>query len=245
MSDYTELCKAMHARGWLSHPLAAMKLDWPHRGQHLGKALRSTRTYQAYEVAEAPPIFREESAIPATLTYRDRNGIIVDRVFLDDAAGLMMHIHSINGDRTIAFLDDVPRQYLTLSASADAGADARSQITESSDVLTEGSQSSVTLTVYERNPAARRRCIEHYGTSCTVCCFSFGRTYGQLFADYIHVHHLTPVSAQETEYEIDPVEDLRPICPNCHAVIHSRHPPLTPEELREILVTTPRTSHES
>jgi HNH endonuclease len=234
MSDYAELCAAMHARGWLSHPLAAMQLGWPHRGKSLGRALRSTRTYQAYESGQSPPSFREESATPATLTYRDRNGVIVDRVFLDRATGLMMHVHSINGDRTIAFLDDVPPHHIAVPAdkttvrSPEPGDD-------SSDVLTEGQQSSLMLTVYERNPVARQRCIDHYGTSCSVCGFSFGEMYGQSFADRIHVHHLTPLSERETEYEVDPVRDLRPVCPNCHVVIHSKHPPLTVDQLKQMV----------
>ena len=32
--------------------------------------------------------------------------------------------------------------------------------------------------------------------------------------------------------EVDPVRDLRPICPNCHAMVHRRDPPLNVEELR-------------
>ncbi|MGH8258774.1 MAG: hypothetical protein ACREUG_03690, partial [Steroidobacteraceae bacterium] len=28
---------------------------------------------------------------------------------------------------------------------------------------------------------------------------------------------------------------LIPICPNCHAVVHRRDPPLSPDELRELL----------
>jgi hypothetical protein len=33
------------------------------------------------------------------------------------------------------------------------------------------------------------------------------------------------------EYEVDPVKDLRPVCPNCHAMIHRRSPPLSIEEI--------------
>ena len=226
----------MHARGWLSHPLAAMQLGWPHRGKSLGRALRLTRSYQAYESGQSPPSFREESATPATLMYRDRNGVIVDRVFLDRATGLMMHVHSINGDRTIAFLDDVPPHHVSVSADNTA-TDSPESSSDLSDVLTEGQQTSITLTVYERNSVARRRCIEHYGSSCSGCGFSFGRVYGQSFVDYIQVHHLIRVSVRTGEYEIDPIHDLRPICPNCHVVIHSRRPPLTLEELKQILKT--------
>ena len=38
----------------------------------------------------------------------------------------------------------------------------------------------------------------------------------------IHVHLLKLVSEVGEGYVIDPVEDLRPVCPNCHAVIRLR-----------------------
>ena len=34
---------------------------------------------------------------------------------------------------------------------------------------------------------------------------------------------------------IDPVKDLIPVCPNCHAMLHRKTPPLLPEELGRIL----------
>jgi predicted HNH restriction endonuclease len=37
------------------------------------------------------------------------------------------------------------------------------------------------------------------------------------------------------EYVVDPVADLRPVCPNCHAVLHSRRPAYSIEEVRGLL----------
>lgn len=86
--------------------------------------------------------------------------------------------------------------------------------------LVEGSVCQVTINSYERNPEARRRCIEHYGTSCYVCEFSFEEKFGSVAQGFIHVHHLKPLSEIQEEYEVDPIVDLRPVCPNCHAVLH-------------------------
>ncbi|AUL13849.1 hypothetical protein B7P02_02620 [Bordetella bronchiseptica] len=36
-------------------------------------------------------------------------------------------------------------------------------------------------------------------------------------------------------YELDPVRGLRPVCPNCHAMLHRRTPVLSIEALQEIL----------
>jgi putative restriction endonuclease len=86
--------------------------------------------------------------------------------------------------------------------------------------LVEGAVCRVTVNAYERNPEARRRCIAAHGTTCCICGFSFGTAYGPEAAGYIHVHHVRPLSDIGSEYVVDPVKDLRPVCPNCHAVLH-------------------------
>ena len=84
----------------------------------------------------------------------------------------------------------------------------------------EGFVRRVLVNSYERSPAARSKCIEAHGTACVVCGFDFGSAYGSVARDYIHVHHLRPLSEVRKGYEVDPVKDMRPVCPNCHAVIH-------------------------
>lgn len=86
--------------------------------------------------------------------------------------------------------------------------------------LVEGAVRSITVNAYERNPQARRQCKGAHGTTCCICGFRFGATYGKVADGYIHVHHLRPLSQVNGEYVVDPVKDLRPVCPNCHAVLH-------------------------
>lgn len=85
---------------------------------------------------------------------------------------------------------------------------------------TEGTPNQVLVTKYERNPFARKTCIDFYGVTCSVCKFDFEANYGVLGKGFIHVHHLKQVSHIGKEYKIDPVKDLRPVCPNCHAMLH-------------------------
>ncbi|HEY9657069.1 MAG TPA: HNH endonuclease [Allocoleopsis sp.] len=86
--------------------------------------------------------------------------------------------------------------------------------------LLEGAVYRVSINSYERNLEARRRCIEHHGTSCCVCGFNFADKFGLIAQGFIHVHHLKPLSEIREEYKVDPIADLRPICPNCHAIVH-------------------------
>jgi 5-methylcytosine-specific restriction protein A len=100
--------------------------------------------------------------------------------------------------------------------------------------LWEGALKVVKVNKYERNPDARLLCIGHYGTNCQVCGFNFDK-YGDIGVGYIHIHHLTLVSSIGENYIVDPIKDLRPVCANCHAIIHKRNPPYTIEELRDLL----------
>ena len=99
----------------------------------------------------------------------------------------------------------------------------------------EGAKQQITVNVYERNLEARRRCLAHFGTKCSVCEFDFSTVYGEVGEGFIHVHHLTEISQIGKEYQIDPIHDLRPVCPNCHAIIHRRKPAYSIEDVRKFL----------
>jgi len=64
---------------------------------------------------------------------------------------------------------------------------------------------------------------------------NFAERYGEIGDRFIHVHHLREISSVGAEYVVDPVEDLRPLCPNCHAMAHRRKPALSVSELRSLL----------
>jgi len=102
--------------------------------------------------------------------------------------------------------------------------------------LPEGAQTSVIVNKYERSPKNRAACLAHYGYKCYICNFDFGSFYGKFADSYIHVHHIIPVSEIGSDYLINPISDLIPLCPNCHAAIHISNPAKTPDELKEIIV---------
>ena len=98
--------------------------------------------------------------------------------------------------------------------------------------VVEGGAKSVTIKIYERDRGARLKCIHHWGWICFVCQFDFAKTYGELGEGFIHVHHLKPLSEIGDAYDLNPVTDLRPVCPNCHAMLHRKVPALAIEELK-------------
>lgn len=100
---------------------------------------------------------------------------------------------------------------------------------------TEGASYVTTVTKYERNPYARQKCLEYFGYKCSICAFDFDETYGDIGQGFIHVHHITPIHEIGREYQLNPVDDLRPVCPNCHAMLHRKHPALAPEKLKQRL----------
>lgn len=98
--------------------------------------------------------------------------------------------------------------------------------------LPEGAKQTITVNKYERSAIARRKCIEHYGYKCFICNFDMGEFYGEEYTGFIHVHHIKPLSEINSEYIVDPVKDLIPLCPNCHAIIHHHKPTLDIQELK-------------
>lgn len=106
----------------------------------------------------------------------------------------------------------------------------------------EGAVHEVLMTRYERDPRARKACILHYGTKCFVCDMSFEQKYGSIGIGFIHIHHLKPLSQFGGPIDIDPIKDLRPVCPNCHAMLHKGDPVFSIEELKNIISKSSQTS---
>ena len=114
------------------------------------------------------------------------------------------------------------------------GIDAPTYPDETSKYV-EGGSKPVLVNRYERNPAARLECLRIYGAKCAVCGFVGQNIYGTKGNSLIHVHHLIELSQVGQEYEVDPRNDLVPVCPNCHAMIHRRRPAYSIDEVREML----------
>lgn len=100
----------------------------------------------------------------------------------------------------------------------------------------EGAAARVQVNRYERDPAARVVCLKQHGRRCKVCDLKFDERYGDIGEGFIHVHHIKPLGMMRQEYKINPKTDLIPVCPNCHAMLHTSEPPLSVDELKAKLL---------
>lgn len=109
--------------------------------------------------------------------------------------------------------------------------------TADTDTCIEGAKTTVQLNKYERSSAARQKCIDANGCYCQICGLNFTQRYGEVGKDFIHVHHKVPLNQISEEYEVDPVNDLIPVCPNCHAMLYRKvnEKHLSIDELKAIL----------
>lgn len=107
--------------------------------------------------------------------------------------------------------------------------------------IIEGAKKRVAVNRYERSPVARKQCIEKHGCKCSVCGFDFEREYGEIGKGFIHVHHIVELSKIGEAYKVAPVHDLRPVCPNCHAMLHHKaRPARSIDDLKKVIAKNKR-----
>lgn len=107
---------------------------------------------------------------------------------------------------------------------------------EETGTYIEGEARRRNITSYERNVLAREKCIKHYGYKCLVCKVDLEEKYGEVGKNFIHVHHKDFISSfKGDKHEIDAVEGLITVCPNCHAMLHRKvnGKYLSPQELSQ------------
>lgn len=112
------------------------------------------------------------------------------------------------------------------------------------DMVTEGATTAQETVVRMRSRLLRRAAIERYKSGdgklyCEVCGFCFEDHYGSLGQDFIEIHHEDPIYQYSDDgferYISDAVEKVKPLCANCHRMIHrNRKRPLSIEELKAI-----------
>jgi hypothetical protein len=183
--------------------------------EHLTKANgQPVRSFAAYTIIRDPDAVRAASEAYADMGDLPRRGLANDNA-------------AKTGPATASDGDD--------EANPDTFAD---EIPNSKGVF-DGAKKEITVNRYERNATNRKHCIEFHGCTCKVCDFDFSEVYGSHGEGFIHVHHITPLSKIDGAYKIKPKEDLLPVCPNCHNMLHRPKEKggecLKVDELRELI----------
>ena len=103
------------------------------------------------------------------------------------------------------------------------------------DAEEEGSPVGEYLTLYERSRVNRAICLAFYGYNCRACGINLKEQYGDVAHQFIHVHHVNMIS-QNGPTKPNPIEDMVPLCPNCHGIAHRRNPPYSVDEIRNMII---------
>lgn len=106
------------------------------------------------------------------------------------------------------------------------------KVKSNQELLDEGFKHQIIKEVTYRNKKIIALAKEHHGTICMVCNFDFGKTYGSHGEGFIEMHHLFPIAEGTRKTS---VEDLRPVCANCHRMLHRGKKLLRIEELKDII----------
>lgn len=95
---------------------------------------------------------------------------------------------------------------------------------------------------YIRSSKLRNKAIEKFTINgkivCTVCEFDFELRYGSHGEGYIEIHHIKPIYCfNDTEYIKtiqDALQNVVPLCSNCHRMVHRKKKPLSIDELKQV-----------
>ena len=173
----------------------------------------------------------------------DKFEVDSDLVASVQSQGTVIRIRSVDAFERLLHIADPEadlrgfRQDLLHRTDALSGDEAGAQILER-QAMPEGAITHAKVLRYERSDSARAACLQHFGYRCQVCDLDFEERYGELGRGFMHVHHIVPLHevAGIPNYRVNPIKDLRPVCPNCHAMLHRPEDRvLTVEELRELL----------
>jgi len=111
-------------------------------------------------------------------------------------------------------------------------------------VITEGIKRRRDVQVYERSRRLREGFINHYMQNghlkCCVCSFDFYAHYGERGKGFIEIHHQKPVFQYDdgdmNQFIDKALQNVVPVCSNCHRMIHrEKNAPMPIEELKQLV----------
>lgn len=136
----------------------------------------------------------------------------------DKAANLQYSVHL----RTFSqFLQSKAFKKLFKKESFKKASPKANKIAPKEREITEGEKKHVEYERAHRSQALRQKCIDKYGFQCQCCGMNFSDLYGKEIGDrFIEVHHLKQIANFDKSRPQDYIENLVPLCSNCHSMIH-------------------------
>ena len=186
-------------------------------------------------------------------SHRDNNGMRIYTTLKDGRYKLTAEGHDyLNANREqIEYLFSNKYSYDELIQAIDSIEKATNKkhkvyVYTEQDMITEGNRFLTINNVRKRSQSLRQAAIEHYKQQngkiyCDVCGFCFEEAYGDIGKDFIEIHHIKPLYQYSNEgfkaYIPEAIEKVRPLCANCHRMIH-RNPkrPMSIEELKDKMI---------
>lgn len=155
-----------------------------------------------------------------------------------DVAGGRVDAHQLTGLRQIMaetseMLDDIWYN----DAYVPNSVEDYLELTEDDQAYAEGKAVVRTVRQRQRSRAlvnqakAQFRSLHDGRLFCEVCGFDYEDTYG---VDYIEAHHTKPIASLEDE-TANTTEAVVMLCANCHRIAHTRTPPYSVDELRQMI----------
>ncbi|MFA6056689.1 MAG: HNH endonuclease [Taibaiella sp.] len=128
-------------------------------------------------------------------------------------------------------------KYITSNFSDNYQTEIFPEMLDNETIQFEGIKKQILVNKYERSSIARKKCIELHGLNCKVCGLKFSEKYGDIGNEFIHIHHLKAIHTIGKEYKVDYKNDLIPVCPNCHSMLHRKINGIEPtiEEPKEMI----------
>ncbi len=205
------------------HDIAEGDIVVARRGRKCIAAIGTVKSKPYYDPKKAKSSFAPDLPYPNHLDIK-----------WDDEPRDVQFAKQVFGMQTVHSITRQALEELLERKQKSKGSTYPDDVTNDDDYI-EGGRKSVIVNAYERSPAARSACLKEHGYHCAVCDMLFADVYGEIGINFIHVHHNNPIAARKKEYRVNPTRDLTPVCPNCHAMLHSSDPPLTIMALRRIV----------
>ncbi len=114
-------------------------------------------------------------------------------------------------------------------------------------VIEEGIRRVKNIQVYDRSKRLREAAIRYHTINghlkCSACSFNFYVVYGEKGKGYIEIHHQKPIFQYEdhdiAKFIEQAIQNVAPVCSNCHRMIHrEKNAPMPVEKLKQLVEYT-------